>query len=55
MSEHTKEDLQKKIREIVEETPTVQQPAPPEPEPRVSDKEWYLRSLYHKLAQKWSK
>jgi hypothetical protein len=59
MSEHTKEDLQKKIREIVEETPAVQQPTqqpvPQAPEPRVSDKEWYLRSLYHKLAQKWSK
>jgi len=54
MSEHTKEDLQKKIKEIIEDKP--QEPAPAQqPEPQVSDREWYYDSLYNKLSRKWSK
>jgi len=56
MSEHTKEDLQKKIREIVEDKPQETAPEPVrQPEPQVSDREWYYNNLYDKLSKKWSK
>jgi hypothetical protein len=56
MSEHTKEDLQKKIREIVEDKPQETAPEPvQQPEPQVSDREWYYNNLYDKLSKKWSK
>jgi len=56
MSESTKEDLQNKIKEIVEEKPQDIVPEPiQQPEPRVSDHEWYYKNLYDKLSRKWSK
>ena len=55
MSEHTKEDLQQKIREIIDEKPRQEQPVPQQPERQVSDQEWYFTTLYDKLVKKWSK
>ncbi len=54
MSEHTKEDLQKKIREIIEEKPQVEKPVE-QPQEQISDREWYHNSLYDKLSKKWAK
>lgn len=54
MSEHTKEDLQKKIREIIEEKPQVEKPVE-QPQEQISDREWYQNSLYDKLSKKWAK
>ena len=55
MSEHTKEYLQQKIREIIDEKPRQEQPVPQQPERQVSDQEWYFTTLYDKLVKKWSK
>ena len=57
MSEHLKEDLQKKIEEILEqkEEKIITEVETSNTEEEVSDREWYKNSLYESLVRKWAK
>jgi hypothetical protein len=57
MAEHVKEDLQKKIQEILEEKDeeVLTEETVVETEEKVSDREWYKNSLYKSLIKKWAK
>ena len=55
MSEHVKEDLQKKIQEILEEKEILTEEIVIEEEEKTSDRQWYKNSLYESLVKKWTK
>ena len=55
MSEHVKEDLQKKIQEILEEKEILTEDVVIEEEEKTSDRQWYKNSLYESLVKKWTK
>jgi hypothetical protein len=57
MSEHVKEDLQKKIQEILEEKEkeVLTEDVVIEEEEKASDRQWYKNSLYESLVKKWAK
>ena len=61
MTEQVKKDLEEKIKQILEENDDnneaalITEEAILEPEPKISDREWYENSLYESLVKKWTK